>query len=199
MKNTINLNNAYIGVYYANSEYKIGLFVKTDVVSVKNQRFEKVQYYQDVLSNTTTALMLNSEGQDKLCDFSSLLSNEPQEKVNWKGIRGEMETADADSFKIPAFNGSIARSHHLIQFTSVYPNLTGQVSIEKIIDCLTDYCSKFEFKEDAKKQILSSLKDIPQYLLSQGEQLPTFENLQLNNIDLSQVSEDLTTDKKVKK
>lgn len=199
MNKTIDLNNAYIGVYNINGEYRIGLFVKTNVVSVKNQRFSEAQYYQDVLSDTTTALMLNQEGKDKLCDFSNILSNQPQEKVNWKGIRGEMETADAEIFKIPSFTGSIDKFSHLIQFTSVYPNLTGQVSAEKVIECLADYCSKFEWKDDAKKQILGGLKEIPQYWVRLGSQIPTFENIQLNEIDLSQVSEELITDRKVKR
>lgn len=202
MNKTIDLNNAYIGIYNTNGEYRIGLFVKTDVVSVRNQRFSAAQYYQDVLSNTTTALRLNDDGKDKLFGFTNPLldATEKAKKANWKGIRGELETIDAELFKIPAFTGSIDKFTHLIQFTSVYPDLTGQVSAEKVVECLTDYCcSKLELRKDAEKQILGGLKEIPQYLLSQDSQIPTFENIQVNTIDLSQVSEELINDRKVKR
>jgi len=198
MNKKIDLNNAYIGMYNTNGEYRIGLFVKTDVVAVKNQRFPAVQYYQDVLSDTTTALMLKDDGKDKAIDFVSPFLT-TQEKTNWKGIRGEMEPIDAELFKIPTFTGSISRFSHLIQFTSVFPNLTGQISAEKIIESLADYCSKLDLMENPKKQILGGLKEIPQYLLNQGSQIPTFENIQENTIDLSQVPDELVNDRKVKR
>ena len=203
MNKTIDLNNAYMGIYNRDGEYRIGLFVKTDVVvSVKNQRFPSARYYQDVLSDTTTALRLNDEGKDRFFRFTNpLLSDEEKElKANWKGIRGALDTIDAELFKIPIFTGSIDKFTHLIQFTSVYPDLTGRVSAEKVVECLTDYCcSKLDLTKVAEKQILGGLKEVPQYLLSQGSQIPTFENIQVNTIDLSEVSDELVNDRKVKR
>ena len=190
----IDLNNAYIGVYDANGEYKIGLFVKSDIVPIENKPLS-AQYYQDMISNTRTALLLDENGKDRVCDFSQHLSNDPEERVNWNGVRGTVSSVDTDYYKIPAITGEVDRHHSLVQFTSVYPNLVGQVSIEKVVECLADYCSKFELKENANSQILASLKEIPQYLASKGSDIPTFENLPMNEIDLSQVPENLNSPK----
>lgn len=192
----INLDESYIGI--VNSVYdhdaKIGLFVKSDIVPTEREHF-LVQYYQDMLSDTRTALWLNNDGKDKVCDFSRPLVNDPEEMVNWNGVRGTVGKPDTDYYKIPAITDEVDRHICLVKFTSVYPNLIGEVSIEKIVECLADYSSKFELKVDSKKQILDSLKEIPQYFASKGTEIPIFENIPMNESDLSQVPENINSRK----
>lgn len=192
---SVDLNNAYIGVYEIDGEYRVGLFQKTEIKKSELGPLS-AQYYQDVLSDTTVALMLNKNGQDRKCDFSQHLLNDPEERVNWNGIRGTISREYTEYYKLPPVTGEVDRHLSLVQFTSVYPELQGNVSIETVIGCLADYCSKFELKATARAQIVNGLKSTAKYLIASGKPIPNFTNLKLNEVDLSTLPEDFNTNKR---
>lgn len=192
----IDLNDTYIGIYSSlDGSCGIGLF-KKDAVMRNDRCPVAVQYYQDLLSDEIVALALDKNGNDRISDFSKRLSNDPIEMANWNGIRGTISVSDIDFYNLKPITSEIDRGFSLVQFTSVYPNMQGNISCQDIILCLADYCSKFELKEDAKKKIEVSLKRMPQFLKENYSVMPTFINVPINNIDLSFVSKDFNTIKK---
>ena len=195
----IDLSDTYIGIYESEKGYRVGLFEKSVRSSgdrTVRQR-PSAQYYEDLLSDSQVALWLDEKEQDLKCDFSQPLLNDPEEMKQWNGNRGTVGSYDVEFYGMPPVSGEIDRHISLIQFTSVYPEVQGNVSIEQIIGSLADFCTKFDLNPTAKQQIASGLKEVPQYLItsaSKGESLPAFiGKLPTNEIDMSNIPEDINT------
>lgn len=200
--NIIDLNNAYIGLYYGDKGYRVGLFKKSDKVQAKH--FEDVngvaQYYKDTLSDAQVALWLKDDGEDYKADFSNPLLNDSEEMKNWRANRETVGTYHIDMYKLPQITGKVDRHISLVEFTSVYPELQGNITLEQIVRCLAEFCSKFDLKPTAKEEIMTGLKEIPQYIaksVSQGSSVPQFINPYVNEIDINSIPEEIIHNKRI--
>lgn len=183
----INLQLTYIGIYETNGEYRIGLFQKGNVVATKIDSLS-VQYYHDVLSDNTVALLLNPNGKDKKCDFSHPLFNDPEERKSWRGVRGVISPSDTIRYNIPNVTTEVDRHLGLVEFSSVFPQVKSNPNIINVIGYLVTYTSKLDLTSSAGSQILKGLLNVAKYFEDSKKNIPIFENIPVNEIDLEQSS-----------
>lgn len=197
---SIDLNSTYISIYETKDGYRIGLFEK----SIKQKASKSIfwngsieaQYYEDLLSvDGQLAFALDETGRDKKCNYTPF-RGDPENMDKWNGIRDALDFSEVEKYSLPPITGVADRHINLVQFTSVYPEMQGNVSIDKIIGCLADFCKKFNLQPDIEKQLGASLKASTNYLyecLQRGEFVPTFVNVPTNEIDMSNVPDDINT------
>lgn len=197
---TIDLNSTYIGIYDTKEGYRIGLFEKS--IRSKSEKTiyindsMEAQYYEDLLSSDgQVALNLDGTGRDKKCNYTPF-TGDPLEVEKWNGVRDSLDFWEVERYGFPPVTGIVDKHINLVQFTSVYPELQGNVSIDKIIICLADFCEKFNFKPQVKAQLAASIKASTNYMYEcaqKGESIPTFVNVPTNELDVSNIPADINT------
>lgn len=187
----VDLKNLYIAIYDSEKGSKIGLFEKGNVENKPNTTVY-FQYYKDLLSDSQVALRLDEEGKDIQCVYQPI-TGDPEEMSNWKGVRETATSYDVEKYGIPSITGEIDRHINMVEYTSVYPQVQGNVSLEQVVSSLVDFCGKLNLREEAKQQIFTGLKEVPQYYAEQGKSIPVFVNVPYNELDTSNIPEDLNT------
>ena len=198
----IDLDATYIGIYDTKEGYKIGLFEK----SIRQKSSKSIywngsieaQYYEDLLSsNGQLAFALDENGRDKKSYYTPF-RGDPENMDKWNGICDAINFSDVEKYDLPPITGVADRHINLVQFTSVYPELQGNVSIDKIIGCLADFCEKFNLQSYVKKELAESIKASTNYLIEcaqKGEFVPSFVNLPVNEFDVTSLPKDFNENK----
>ena len=192
---TIDVSELYIGIYDSKEGDRIGLF-KKDKIHTSWDGKNSDQFYKDILSDYYVAMRLDSQGKDRKAQYH-VLTGDPAEKANWRGIIGTVNITDLPRV-LPSYSnlGEIYREYGLIELSSAIPNLKANSSLAEIIEALINFYSRINLKEEVVKQITENLQLIPKYFESKNEKLPTFLNsnaLNFNEIDMSNIPEGFNT------
>lgn len=211
------VSKLYIGIYESKDGERIGLFKKDSIRSTINGD-RSYQFYKDILSDYYVAMSLDSQGNDRKAQYS-VMTGDPEEKANWRGIVGTANLQDLlavpfvqdiypdnrlfEGFvvvdSIPNANmsiGEIDRGFGLIELSSAIPNLKANSSLVEMVEALISFYSKINLKDEVVKQLTENLKSVPTYFENKNEKMPTFFNasaLELNEIDMSNIPEDFST------
>ena len=189
------VSKLYIGIYESKDGERIGLFKKDSIHSTRDEE-RSYQFYKDILSDYYVAMSLDSQGNDRKAQYS-VMTGDPEEKANWRGIVGTANLQDL--LAVPHTNasmGEIDRGFGLIELSSAIPNLKASSSLVEMVEALISFYSKINLKDEVVKQLTENLKSIPTYFESKNEKMPTFFNasaLELNEIDMSNIPEDFNT------
>lgn len=192
---TIDVSELYIGIYDSKEGDRIGLFKKGKIHTSWDGK-KSDQFYKDILSDYYVAMSLDSQGKDRKAQCH-VLTGDPAEKANWRGIIGTVNITDLPGV-LPEYSnlGEIDRGYGLIELSSAIPNLKANSSLAEIIEALINFYSRINLKEEVVKQITENLQLIPKYFESKNEKLPTFLNsnaLNFNEIDMSNIPEGFNT------
>lgn len=184
------ISNAYVGIYFCEEGYRIGLFKKTTTETVAGDYSYKnltAQYYKDLLSDNVVALWLDKNGADRKCVYSTL-SGDPEEMINWKGVRGAVNSSDVSFYNISKVTAEVDRHINLVEVNSALPDLANCVSLVELLDSIVKFYSKFSFHYYARKQIEDGLKLIPQYFADKEILNPMFSktSMKLNEVNISE-------------
>ena len=177
------VSKLYIGIYESKDGERIGLFKKDSIHSTIDEE-RSYQFYKDILSDYYVAMSLDSQGNDRKAQYS-VMTGDPEEKANWRGIVGTANLQDL--LAVPHTNasmGEIDRGFGLIELSSAIPNLKASSSLVEMVEALISFYSKI------------NLKSVPTYFENKNEKMPTFFNasaLELNEIDMSNIPEDFNT------
>ena len=142
------------------------------------------------------AMSLDSQGNDRKAQYS-VMTGDPEEKANWRGIVGTANLQDL--LAVPHTNasmGEIDRGFGLIELSSAIPNLKASSSLVEMVEALISFYSKINLKDEVVKELTENLKSVPTYFENKNEKMPTFFNasaLELNEIDMSNIPEDFNT------
>lgn len=189
------VSKLYVGIYESKDGERIGLFKKDNIHSSIDEK-RSYQFYKDILSDYYVAMSLDSQGNDRKAQYS-IMSGDPEEKANWRGIIGTANLLDL--LTVPHTNapmGEIDRGFGLIELSSAIPNLKASTSLVEMVEALINFYSKIDLKNEVVKQLTENLKSVPTYFESKSEKMPTFFNasaLELNEIDMSNIPEDFNT------
>lgn len=189
------VSKLYIGIYESKDGERIGLFKKDSIHSTIDEE-RSYQFYKDILSDYYVAMSLDSQGNDRKAQYS-VMTGDPEEKANWRGIVGTANLQDL--LAVPHTNasmGEIDRGFGLIELSSAIPNLKASSSLVEMVEALISFYSKINLKDEVVKELTKNLKSVPTYFENKNEKMPTFFNasaLELNEIDMSNIPEDFNT------
>lgn len=189
------VSKLYIGIYESKDGERIGLFKKDSIHSTIDEE-RSYQFYKDILSDYYVAMSLDSQGNDRKAQYS-VMTGDPEEKANWRGIVGTANLQDL--LAVPHTNasmGEIDRGFGLIELSSAIPNLKASSSLVEMVEALISFYSKINLKDEVVKELTENLKSVPTYFENKNEKMPTFFNanaLELNEIDMSNIPEDFNT------
>ena len=189
------VSKLYIGIYESKDGERIGLFKKDNIHSTIDEE-RSYQFYKDILSDYYVAMSLDSQGNDRKAQYS-VMTGDPEEKANWRGIVGTANLQDL--LAVPHTNasmGEIDRGFGLIELSSAIPNLKASSSLVEMVEALISFYSKINLKDEVVKELTENLKSVPTYFENKNEKMPTFFNasaLGLNEIDMSNIPEDFNT------
>ena len=189
------VSKLYIGIYESKDGERIGLSKKDSIHSTIDEE-RSYQFYKDILSDYYVAMSLDSQGNDRKAQYS-VMTGDPEEKANWRGIVGTANLQDL--LAVPHTNasmGEIDRGFGLIELSSAIPNLKASSSLVEMVEALISFYSKINLKDEVVKELTENLKSVPTYFENKNEKMPTFFNasaLELNEIDMSNIPEDFNT------
>ena len=141
------ISKLYIGIYESKDGERIGLFKKDSIHSTINEE-RSYQFYKDILSEYYVAMSLDSQGNDRKAQYS-VMTGDPEEKANWRGIVGTANLQDL--LAVPHTNssmGEIDRGFGLIELSSAIPNLKASSSLAEMVEALISFYSKIKYGTD---------------------------------------------------
>lgn len=211
-RDIINLSDTYIGVYEVDPttedigmNYKISLFVKDKRIDL-NTKFDDskpyngIQYYKSIFNEDVVALK-TIDGKDEIVNNGSVASNISNSSL-WSGVGKSIVYRDDIIPGMPQVTGetsfvSPTDGYQLVEFSSVFPNVRGRVSINELINCLSSYVemctglgevelrmSYYKNIYDLKKELLEKKKNgTYQEFIADGENQITAKDLLEKGID----------------